>query len=140
MAAAATAASATGGVSDRARSPVTAAAPTMPPRLNCAWKPDIIGRRWAFSTATAWILMPTSSSPAAMPNSASAAPSSSGVRASATAGSTRQSRPPASGSTRRAPNVATSLPLNGIVTSEPSPRHRISRPSVASSAPMRALA
>ena len=57
------------------RRALTPPAPTMPPTLNRPWNPDIIGRRLARSTITAWMFMTQSSEPRPAPKPRSAATS-----------------------------------------------------------------
>lgn len=117
------------------RPTVAAPAPTSeamtPPTEKVAWKPDMTGRPYAFSTCTACAFMLTSRQPLQNPKT-SRAPAS--VHGSwARPGSTRaapHSTPPV-GTTMRAPKRSVSGPAICIPAKAPSPSSTSSPPSVA---------
>jgi hypothetical protein len=108
----------------------TSAART-PPTENVAWKADMTGRPYAFSTCTAWAFMLTSRQPLQNPKTSRAPASAHGSRGRP--GSTRAAlhSTPVAGTTTRAPRESVSRPATCIPTKAPSPSTTSSPPSVA---------
>src|SRR5215211_1062179 len=101
-----------------ARSPPSAA-PARPPKLQAAWKEDMIGRPYPLSTATACAFIATSSPPAAAPTITSAGTGNGRFGANADARSESETTSAAVPTTRLLPKRETSAPTSGMATSAP---------------------
>jgi hypothetical protein len=128
------------GETPRPSNALTPAAPTIPPRLNMPWKPDIMVLPLARSTITACRFTVESTVPNPAPNMNNA-PISAGIEDTvANNGSAAQisNVPPLA--TLRQPKRVARIPARGIARIEPTPRDSSNRPREPSSSPARALA
>ena len=121
-----------------ARSPPRAA-PARPPKLQAAWKEDMIGRPYPLSTATACAFMATSSPPLAAPSSTSASTRRSKLGASAGVRSETASTSAAAPTRRRLPKRETRAPTSGMATSAPAAAPSRATPSKPSPRPSRSF-
>src|SRR5215211_4497819 len=95
------------------------AAPPRPPKLQAAWKEDMIGRPYPRSTATAWAFIATSRPPLAAPSSTSEETRNSKLGASAGVTSETESASAARPTTRLLPKRETNAPTSGMARSAP---------------------
>ena len=95
------------------------AAPARPPKLQAAWKEDMIGRPYPLSTTTACAFMETSSPPFAAPSSMRAGTSKYRFGARAGVTSERESKSAVVPTTRRLPRRETRAPTSGMATRAP---------------------
>src|SRR5215212_3624910 len=119
-----------------ARSPPSAA-PARPPKLQAAWKEDMMGRPYPRSTTTACAFIDTSSPPFAAPSSMRAGTRKSKLGASAGVTSARTSSAAVVPTMRRLPKRETSAPTRGMATRAPTAAPSKATPSRPSPRPRR---
>src|SRR5215213_1474481 len=123
------------GPTPREASSPPSAAPARPPKLQAAWKEDMIGRPYPLSTTTACAFIETSSPPFAAPRSIRAGTSKNRFGASAGVTSERESKSAVVPTTRRLPKRETKAPTSGMATSAPTAAPSSARPSSPSPRP-----
>lgn len=111
--------------------PAATSAARTPPTENVAWKPDMTGRPYAFSTCTAWAFILTSNAPLQAPNTSRAPASDHGSRARPGNTSVAPHRTAVAGTTTLAPRRSVSGPATCIPANAPSPSSTSRPPSVA---------